>query len=111
MMVSSFISQIHLQSHKLNSVIVRSSRQSFSNICNFAGDVDSDTKLVLCNAVYFKGNWAKKFLVERTTNDADFFIDPENKKKVQMMNQLSSFNTGELPSELDAKWVELPYLV
>lgn len=38
------------------------------------GSVDSTTKLVLVNAIYFKGNWAEKFQ-EADTTDAPFRLN------------------------------------
>ncbi len=38
------------------------------------GVVDSMTRLVLVNAIYFKGNWDKKFK-ENETRDAQFKIN------------------------------------
>lgn len=36
--------------------------------------MDSETKLVLVNAIYFKGSWHQRFL-ERNTSDAEFRIN------------------------------------
>lgn len=38
------------------------------------GSVDSTTKLVLVNAIYFKANWAEKFQ-EADTTDAPFQLN------------------------------------
>jgi len=70
------------------------------------GVLDPLTKLVLCNAIYFKGNWSSQFDKKRT-RDADFFISPDTTIKAPMMSQkseykfrvFSSFNAIELPYE------------
>lgn len=50
------------------------------------GMLDPSTSLVLCNAIYFKGNWLSQFEKERT-RDADFYLSPGETVKVPMMNQ------------------------
>ena len=55
------------------------------------GMVDSLTTLVLCNAIYFKGDWLSQFDKKRTI-DADFYVTPDKIIKVPMMNQKSKFN-------------------
>lgn len=70
------------------------------------GMLDPSTILVLCNAIYFKGDWLSKF-EEAATRDVDFFISPDSTVQVPMMNQ-----------SLDVKYrkfdgfsaVELPYI-
>jgi serpin B len=44
------------------------------------------TRIVLCNAIYFKGNWARQFQ-EKATRPGNFFLTPDQKVKVPMMSQ------------------------
>lgn len=46
--------------------------------------LSSDTRLVLTNAIYFKGDWQTQF-DKGATKEEDFKITPEKKVKVQMM--------------------------
>jgi len=74
------------------------------------GTIDSMTRLVLTNAIYFKGDWVLKFDKKKTT-DADFKITPENKVKVPMMTltgQKAKFNYAFFP-ENEMQIIELPY--
>ena len=48
------------------------------------------TRLILTNAVYFKGDWTKKF-DEAATKEDSFRLGLLNKVKVQMMHQQSRF--------------------
>jgi len=52
------------------------------------------TRLVLTNAIYFKGQWQEKF-EERATRDAPFFVKAAEKVTVPMMNQTEEFGYAE----------------
>ncbi|XP_034366626.2 serpin B6-like [Arvicanthis niloticus] len=52
--------------------------------------VNSNTQLVLANAIYFKGNWEKPFNKE-DTREMPFKISKNEKKPVQMMFKKSTF--------------------
>ena len=75
------------------------------------------TKLVLVNAIYFKGSWASKFDGKRTTEQVtidlrqysqDFHLSDGKTTKVWMMEQTAKFYYGAA-GELDAALLELPY--
>ena len=63
------------------------------------------TTLVLCNAIYFKGDWLRQFDKERTV-DADFYISLKKTIKVPMMSQKSEFKFKDFGSFTG---IELPY--
>ncbi|KAM5264031.1 leukocyte elastase inhibitor-like [Ctenodactylus gundi] len=72
-----------------------------------AGVVDNMTKLVLVNAIYFKGKWQKKFTKEDTT-DAPFRLNKKDTKTVKMMHQTGKFAYGHI-ADLNCQVLELPY--
>ena len=63
------------------------------------------TRLVLTNAIYFKGEWANQF-EEELTQENPFYITPENTVDVPMMNQEDRFKYFE-SDELQI--LEVPY--
>ncbi|XP_075849927.1 serpin B3-like [Microcebus murinus] len=69
--------------------------------------LNSATILVLVNAVYFKGQWEKKFNKEYT-KEGKFWLNKGTSKSVQMMNQRKSFNFALL-EDVQAKVLEIPY--
>uniref|UniRef100_A0A3B3ZNT7 Serpin B6 n=1 Tax=Periophthalmus magnuspinnatus TaxID=409849 RepID=A0A3B3ZNT7_9GOBI len=71
------------------------------------GVVDSLTKLVLVNAIYFKGNWNKQFS-ESSTRDSQFRINMNETKPVKMMHQKSKFPLTFI-GEINCQIIELPY--
>lgn len=71
------------------------------------GVVDNMTKLVLVNAIYFKGLWEEKFMTEDTT-DAPFRLNKKDTKTVKMMYQKKKFPCGYI-SDLKCKVLEMPY--
>lgn len=74
-----------------------------------AGDVDGSTRLVLLNAVYFKGNWKHRFNVSSTKNEP-FHVSKTEVKQVPTMYIENKFYHRYL-DELDADCVALPYEV
>ena len=64
-----------------------------------------EAKLVLTNAIYFKGEWYNKFSKE-STKDKDFKITPSLTIKVPMMEQVDHFRYTE---SSDVQLLELPY--
>ncbi|ELW71272.1 serpin B4 [Tupaia chinensis] len=71
------------------------------------GTISNNTALVLVNAVYFKGQWDQKFNKERT-EEAEFWLNKDTSKSVQMMKQSESFNFASL-EDVQAKILEIPY--
>uniref|UniRef100_A0A8C3JJH4 Serpin B10 n=1 Tax=Calidris pygmaea TaxID=425635 RepID=A0A8C3JJH4_9CHAR len=73
-----------------------------------AGSVNSDTVLVLVNAIYFKGNWEKKFL-EKNTSERPFRLSKTKTKPVQMMFLRDMFLIFH-ETTMKFKIIELPYV-
>jgi len=72
------------------------------------GILDASTRLVLTNAIYFKGTWTWEF-DESDTRDQDFKITPTNVVKTPMMymdNDKAEFNYADVG---DLQILELPY--
>ncbi len=72
------------------------------------GSVGGDTRLVLTNAIYFKGFWLKQF-DKKDTEEKDFRVSPGNTIKSQMMHSTgkgAEFNYAETDK---LQILELPY--
>ncbi|XP_070603265.1 serpin B6-like [Erythrolamprus reginae] len=72
------------------------------------GIIDSLTKLVLVNAIYFKGNWADKFDKDNT-QEQPFHINKNETKTVQMMFKREKYNRTYI-SDYDTSILEIPYV-
>ena len=72
------------------------------------GMLSSDTRLVLVNAIYFKGLWLQPFLKEETF-PGTFFVAANEKVQVQMMRQEGHFKFFE-SKELGCQILEMPYI-
>ena len=72
------------------------------------GAIDKSTRLVLTNAIYFKGTWVKQFDVKDTTVK-DFNVSPGKTVQADMMS-MTGENARFNYSETDkAQILELPY--
>jgi len=69
------------------------------------GSIGPATRMVLANAVYFKGDWENKFK-EKMTRDDKFFPQEDKPIKVQMMYQKDKFKYSETES---VQILDLPY--
>lgn len=70
-----------------------------------AGSVVPSTRLVLTNAIYFKGKWERPF-DKSQTHDADFLASPDRKVTAPFMYQKGKFGYFE---NQDLQILELPY--
>lgn len=70
------------------------------------GVLDFMTRLVLTNAIYFKGNWAQQFKEDRT-KEAPFTLSDGQKVNVPLMNQTTKYGYMETDA---LQGLELPYV-
>lgn len=69
-------------------------------------DITPLTRLVLTNAIYFKGDWAKKFNKDDTRAE-DFYVNPDYAVSVSMMRQTGNFRYASVDG---VQALEMPYI-
>ena len=89
---------------KINAWVERQTNKKIKNLLK-TGDVNSMTRLVLVNAIYFKGDWVSRFK-KTATKDIVFWTSMDVGAEVSTMTQEGEFNYAE--NEL-AQILELPY--
>ncbi|XP_017031069.1 serine protease inhibitor 42Dd isoform X2 [Drosophila kikkawai] len=72
-----------------------------------ASALNADSRLVLVNAIHFKGTWQHQFPKHATRPDT-FYLNGERSVQVPMMSVKERFRYADLPA-LDAAALELPY--
>ena len=70
------------------------------------GVLDALTRLILVNAIYFKGNWASQFRKSATKN-MPFYLSQKESVSVPMMNQEETFGYAEYEN---IQILKLPYI-
>jgi len=89
----------------INAWVEKKTNEKIKNLIS-KGVLDSMTRLVLTNAIYFKGNWARQF-TENRTKDATFTLADGHKIEVATMNQKAKFGYMETDT---FQALELPYV-
>jgi serine protease inhibitor len=102
-----FIRETEKSRQTINSFIEEQTNNKIKNLIPL-GVLNSMTRLVLTNAIYFKGTWEWEF-DKSDTREQDFKITPINIVKTQMMHmnpKKAEFNYAELEK---LQILELPY--
>ncbi|XP_041101208.1 leukocyte elastase inhibitor-like [Polyodon spathula] len=102
-----FVNASEAARQNINSWVQSQTQDKIQNLLA-KGTVDDLTRLVLVNAIYFKGNWGKKFS-ESETRERSFRLSKNGTKPVQMMQQKAKFNLSFIP-EVNSQIIELPYV-
>jgi serpin B len=70
-----------------------------------AGMLDNFTRMVLVNAIYFKGNWVNPF-DPKFTRTSSFWTEPNEQVQAPMMNSTHEFRNAEVDG---LQMLEMPY--
>jgi serpin B len=93
-------------SSRMNAWVAKQTRGRIKGIVE-ARSFDLYTRLVLCDVLYFKGNWRSQFK-ENKTRSAPFHLSAKETAEVPMMSQEAEFKMAWDEGHL-ASLIELPY--
>ena len=74
-----------------------------------SGSVSSSTKMVLVNAIYFKGNWLTEFDKSKTQKDT-FTLESNETVQADMMTLKAEFSHGYF-KDVQARVLKVRYLI
>lgn len=100
-----FITNHETVRKEINGWVGRETRQKIKNALS-PGVLSHETRLVIVNGIYFKGDWASRFK-KRNTKTKPFWISREQSVKAQLMQQEHEFRYME---KHNLKILELPYI-
>jgi len=88
----------------INGWVEEKTEQKIVNLLK-PGMINPLTRMVLVNAIYFKGDWLSKF-DKKTTQEAQFFLLSGDVVKAPLMTIRQNYGYSDFP---DAQILELPY--
>ncbi len=91
-------------SDTINSWIEQNTNGLIKNLLN-PSSISSDTRMIITNAIYFKGNWERSF-DPKEDSDLNFYVTPDKPVKTTFMQQDGAFFYYENQS---AKLLQLNY--
>lgn len=101
-----FAGQPEVERETINRWVEEKTRDKIKNLLA-PGSVMPDTRLILVNAIYFKGDWLHAFEKEKTTDEL-FWTVPDASANVPMMT-MKPERFGYMENE-NFQCLELPYL-
>ena len=99
-----FVKETEKTRKRINRWVEKQTQDKIKNLIP-AGMLDAMTRLVLTNAIYFKGDWALQFDAEQT-KDEPFYITPAKTVNAPLMHQKDRFKYGQTDA---LQLLELPY--
>jgi len=102
--LADFVNNAAGESQRINAWVEEKTHEKIKTLVP-EGVLDALTRMVLVNAIYFKGDWASQFK-EKATRERDFHVGSGKTVKVQMMQQSGGFR---LTQDADTEALELPY--
>lgn len=99
-----FIGNFQLERVKINDAVATDTKSLIKDLIP-QGGLSPITRLVLTNAIYFKGKWEKQFNPARTRK-GDFYVDNSTTVSAQYMTSKEQYNYYEDETLMA---VELPY--
>jgi len=90
----------------INNWVAENTRDKIKDILQ-QGDIDSLTRLVLTNAIYFNSNWLHQF-DKAHTRDLPFYTGQNQYITTPMMSRTGSFRYSE---NADLQWIKIPYTI
>jgi len=93
----------------INAWVEKETREKIKDLVP-AGEITSVTRMVLTNAIYFKGSWAAPLKKEKT-QDQPFFLADGTTTPVPLMTQTGTFGYGTFtpPTGGPDQVLEMPY--
>jgi serine protease inhibitor len=93
--------------HDINSWVEKKTDGEIQNLVG-SGQLSTLSRLVLCNAIYFKGKWQTQFKPD-DTKPAPFYVSTNQTVTVPMMWQHSEFKVT-YSDDLSVQLLEMPYV-
>ncbi len=100
-----FIQETESARNTINAWVEKQTKDKIKDLIA-RGSLTPMTRLVITNAVYFKGNWARQFEKDSTA-DAPFNLTDDKNVGVPMMNKTAEFGYAE---KEDFQILEMPYV-
>jgi serpin B len=102
--LADFIGHAEAERKMINSWVEQHTSNKIKDLIS-KGTLNSFTRMVLINAIYFKGDWASQFKKSHT-QELDFHVSYGKKVKAKMMFQEGKFRLAE---DVDTQALEMPY--
>jgi serpin B len=102
-----FISQTEQTRRMINQWVEEKTRRKIIDLIP-PGSLDRNSRLVITNAIYFKGRWVRQFDKSLTTEE-DFWVTESKSIKVQMMKLVDPKARFKYAETDELQILELPY--